>query len=312
MTDTDTPLPLPALLDDWAWHLKARGRAERTIVSYLHTGTVFVDFLARAGYPLDARQTTRAHIEAFLVDVRERTSPANEAKHYRSLQQLWRWLVDVEEELPVSPMAKLTPPVVPEKPVPVITDEKLAALLAACSGKDFNSRRDAAMIRLLLDTGMRAGELLGLTLDGTDELGRPTGLDLQYGLAHVIGKGDRPRACQFGPKTGDALRRYLRARALHRDARSDALWLGRRGPLCHDGLAQLLELRCRQAGIEPINPHRFRHTAAHAWLVAGGQEVDLMRLMGWRSREMVARYGASAADQRAHEAHRRLSLGERI
>jgi integrase len=56
-----------------------------------------------------------------------------------------------------------------------------------------------------------------------------------------------------------------------------------------------------QAGLPGLHPHQLRHTFAHAWLAQGGGETDLMRLAGWKSRQMLGRYGASAADARARE-----------
>ena len=71
-------------------------------------------------------------------------------------------------ELDRSPMEKMSPPAVPEQPVPVLDDDELARLLETCAGNTFENRRDTAIIRLFLDTGMRAGELVGLTLDDID------------------------------------------------------------------------------------------------------------------------------------------------
>ena len=74
----------------------------------------------------------------------------------------------------------------------------------------------------------------------------------------------------------------------------------------------MLKRRGADAGIPDLHPHAFRHTWAHAFRDAGGNEGDLMLLGGWRSRAMLDRYGKAAAADRAAEAYRRLSLGDRI
>jgi integrase len=110
------------------------------------------------------------------------------------------------------------------------------------------------------------------------------------------------------------LTRYLRVRAKHRSVDLPALFLPERGRqrLAPNGVKIMLRRRGEQAGISRMHAHRLRHTLAHEWQVHGGNETDLMAIMGWESPEMLRRCGKSAAAVRAQNSHRTLNLGNRV
>jgi site-specific recombinase XerD len=275
-----------------------------TLATYSASVAQLDAFLAEQSMPLEVADIRREHVEAFITVLLERWKPATAHNRYRALRAFFGWLLE-EGEIPENPMARMKPPRLPEEPPPVLREADFRRLLEVCErDRNFAGRRDDAILRVLIDTGARRGELLGLRLED---------VNLDQGLLRVTGKGSRTRFVPIGAQTVRSLDRYLRARTKHPAAKIAGLWLGRSGVLRESGLGDLIRDRGHEAGLTVrLHPHAFRHAFAHAMLEGGLQETDLMAIAGWKSREMVSRYAAATRAERAIAAARKLSPVDRL
>jgi len=241
---------------------------------------------------LDVR---RRDVEGYLSHLRdEGRAPATIRSRWIALRSFYAWAAG-EDEIDTNPMlgVKVARPDPPPPAMP--DDDDLRRLWKVLTGRGFYERRDLAMIRVAAATGVRVGELCALELADVDLAARV--------IAIRHGKGGKARAARFDQETGAALDRYLRARARHRLANLDTVFLSRFGPFGRKGASAMLTRRCEQAGIPAIHWHQLRHRFAHAWLAKGGQEGDLARLGGWTDPGVMRRYGSALATERALDAY---------
>jgi site-specific recombinase XerD len=290
---------LGVLLSSWELHLRAERKSPQTVKTYGDGVRRYLGYCQEQGLSTLDRSSLAAFIAALLDAGAE---PATGRSRHLAVRRFTNWLLE-EGEVDHDPFLGLRPPKLDVRVVEPLSDDQLRALLKACAGTEFRDRRDEAVLRLMLETGARAGEVVSL---------RVADVNVAEGRALVVrGKGGKGRAVPFGAQTAKALDRYIRLRRGHRLADTPALWLGERGKeFSYDALHKSLGYRASLAGIEGFHPHRLRHTAAHRWLAAGGSEGGLMAVAGWTRPDMLLRYTQAQASERAAAEARGLNLGE--
>ena len=240
------------MASSFARHLRAENKSDKTIATNGEAVGQLTKHLAAHGIHA-ASDIETEHVEDFIATLVSTRSPGTANNRFRALQQLFKWLL-AEGHIESNPMATMRPPMVPEQPVPVPDVADIKALLKTCGSKSFDDRRDEAIIRLFADTGIRRGELVGLTVDAVS-------LDDQ--VISVLGKGRRRRDIPFSTRTAKALDRYEIERSRHKCAHLPHFWLGKSGRLGESGVRSMLDRRCDLAGIGHLHPHQFRHAFAH-------------------------------------------------
>jgi site-specific recombinase XerD len=306
--------PLTAFVTSWQLALEAAAKSQRTVRSYTDSVKALYAFLVDQRMPADVEGVDAEHLRAFLLAEERRTSAVSAAVHFRNLRVFFGWLAGEEERSNPNPMDRIEGPKVNKKAKTFFSDDELARLLKTCQGSSFADRRDTAIIRVLIDTGLRVSELANLRYDRDNE--SHNDVFLAQRKLRIRLKGGDETWVPIGKKASAALDRYIRVRARHAQASSAWLWLGVQGHntahMTDSGIRDMVGRRGEQAGIQNVHPHRFRRSFADKWLEAGGSTDDLMHITGWKTYDMVREYTEARGIARAHQAHARLSPGDRI
>jgi integrase/recombinase XerD len=291
---------LAALLPSWERHLRAERKSPGTVQLYARGVRAFLAWTV--SHKIDT-VLDRPTVTAFIADLLDAGRAGNTvAARQLALRQYAKWLV-AEGELGTDPLAGMRPPKLDTRVIEVLTDTQLKALVAACQGRSFQARRDEALVRVMAESGVRAGEMIALGVGD---------VDLDTGVLTVRrGKGGKGRRVPLGIQTIRSIDRYLRLRRGHRLAGTPALWLGAGGKsFGYYALYAALRARAERAGIPSFTPHQLRHTFAARWLAAEGSEGGLLTVAGWSKREMISRYIQAVREDLAGEEAKRLGLGD--
>ncbi|HLG65556.1 MAG TPA: tyrosine-type recombinase/integrase [Ktedonosporobacter sp.] len=267
----------------------------------------FTEWCAQNG--LELEDITAAHVKNFLDGLRTRINPrtkqpiTSDTLHgYAKVIKLFlKWCSQDEEfrEYVKARTHSLIPiPKVDKKTIETFTPEQIKALFVACS-KEIYPRlvsRDRAILSVLLDTGVRASELCGLTIGNVH-------LDPNDSYILVMGKGRKEREIGLGTQARTALHRYIRQHRKY--AKPDEVVFQSRSfeQLNINGLDQIL-YRLRdwaKLGDVAAGAHKFRHTFAVNYLLNGGDVYKLSRLMGHTSVSTTERYVRSMKQREARK-----------
>jgi site-specific recombinase XerD len=306
----DGSLPLAGLIRLYDAQLRSERKSPKTIEAYNRALRRFSGwFEAEEGREPRLSDYNRTSVRLFLADLVGRPkweghptlagrtdgtlSTSTLHQTVRSLKTFGAWLA-VEGYVEDHPLASLRLPRLDEKAIVPLSEEEERRLLAAYSDSDARECRIKAMFMLMLDTGLRRGEVISL---------KRQDVNLDQGHLLVMGKGRKERVLPFGFTCERVLRRYLACRVEPATAAIDEFFLSEDGYPLTANAVELIFVRARKrTGIERLHPHLLRHTYGIRAQEQGMPTLTLQHFMGHTSPKITERYAHAAQSERLKRA----------
>lgn len=240
--------------------LTNRGKSPRTADEYDYSVSRYLKYC----HDRPSHDSLVRYIEK-LID--SRAAPASISRHYHALRAYFRYLGQPQDAEDI-----VIPPV-RSKEARYIPRGDLDKLMAVS-----RMPMDRAMVRLLYDAALRAGELLKVT---------PADLSASRGFVRIVGGKDRgPDEADYIP-IGDVAYRDIQRHVELARIRADRPIF----PITYSSLRCRLQRLCRAAGIKEYNPHSLRHGRATELIVHQGTDItDASKFMRHRSIQTTMRY----------------------
>jgi len=288
---------MQTLIDEFLLAGRADGWSQSTVRQYRRHLEWFRDWLAeKDSESLDG--ISRSLLRQWAADMRDRWAPATCAAAIKAIRS-WLAYCDAEGHGGGNLVSALKVPRIPKRVQRTISPEEVRAMLEACdrparSGLSEDQAeaarlRNGALVAILFDSLIRAGELVALDL---------ADLDLPNRRICVLGKGGGQAWVRFSEDTAGRLRSWIRVRSDVAQEREPALFVaitgnrpGRR--LTTSGLRIIVRRLGERAGIDGVSPHAFRRGGAVAAL-ENGAPSRLVQLHGrWARLDLLELYTRS-------------------
>jgi integrase/recombinase XerD len=274
-----------------------RGLAKNTIEAYARDLTKLLTFADRRGVTAVGDLSPHHIVELLTELADQRLALTSQSRALVAMRSLFRFLTE-RGLLRTNPTESIELPRHGRTLPVVLSVEQVDALLAAPDPSAPHGLRDRAMLETLYASGLRVSELVALQLSD---------VNLTAGYVVATGKGDKQRMVPLGQRAAGTIDQYLReARGRYDHRHCPALFLTHRGAAMTRQMFWLVISRhARRAGIvQPISPHKLRHSFATHLLERGADLRSVQTMLGHADIETTQIY-THVTRGRLREVHRK-------
>jgi integrase/recombinase XerC/integrase/recombinase XerD len=298
--------------------IRAEGKSERTIQWYSANLKRFLNYVKSRHLPCSINNIDIKLLRQYTLHLQkvnkyeghpytpvksELLSTATVHGHVRTLRAFFNWLVG-EEFIDNNVARNLKLPKVAKKLITTLSDEEIHSILSVLKPINDTIARNQTIFMVLIDTGLRLGELINLKMEDTH---------LHEGFLKVMGKGNKERIVPIGISAQRAIKRYLfRYRPKPTYQGFDNVFLSIHGiPLSGNSVKLMFARLAQRSGVHRLHAHLCRHTFATRFLINGGDVFTLQQILGHSTLEMVKHYVNLASSHVAIQ-HQKFSPLDRL